>query len=195
MAPGAGRLAIDDRAASALATEHLIKLGHTRIAHLAGAGAGSAARSVQALRTAGFRDAMDAAGLTPVGDPDGVIDAEMTVPGGYSAALQLLGHPTARPTAIFAASDEIAFGAMRAADRLGIAVPSELSIIGFDGHEHAELFGLTTIEQYPGEQGRRAVEAVMQWLGEDRPPDESVEAGHALTTRLVVRSSTTAPPR
>lgn len=194
-APGAGRLAIDDRAAAALATEHLIKLGHTRIAHLAGAGAGSAARSVQGLRTAGFRDAMDAAGLSPVGDPDGVIDAEMTVPGGYSAALQLLGHPAARPTAIFAASDEIAFGAMRAAERLGIAVPSELSIIGFDGHEHAELFGLTTIEQYPGEQGRRAVEAVMQWLGEDRAPDESGAMDHALTTRLVVRSSTTAPLR
>src|SRR5215207_8171471 len=113
-APGALRLAIDDHAAAALATEHLIQLGHTRIAHLAGAAPGSAARSVQAQRTTGFLDTVRAAGLDPVGDSHGVVEAEMTLPGGYAAALQLLGHPTARPTAIFAASDEIAFGAMRA---------------------------------------------------------------------------------
>ena len=194
-APGAPRLAIDDHAAAALATEHLIQLGHTRIAHLAGAAPGSAARSVQAQRTAGFLDTMRTAGLDPVGDSHGVIHAEMTLPGGYSAGLQLLGHPTTRPTAIFAASDEIAFGAMRAADRLGIAVPSALSIIGFDGHEHAELFGLTTIEQYPEEQGRIAVEAVMYELGEDVAVDDLARYDRPLATRLVVRSSTTAPQR
>jgi DNA-binding LacI/PurR family transcriptional regulator len=193
--PGAPRLAVDDRAAAALATGHLIQLGHTRIAHLAGAGAGSAARSVQALRTAGFLDRMTAAGLEPIGEPSGVIEADMTLPGGYSAGLQLLGHPGARPTAVFAASDEIAFGVMRAAERLGIAVPSALSIIGFDGHEHADLFGLTTIEQYPEEQGRLAVETVMEWLGEGTGEVDLATAGVPLATRLVVRSSTTAAPR
>ncbi|MEV1132146.1 LacI family DNA-binding transcriptional regulator [Agromyces sp. NPDC049794] len=193
-APGAPRLAIDDRAAASLATEHLLKLGHTRIAHLAGAGSGAAARSVQGLRRSGFLESMDAAGLTPAGSAGGVVEAEMSLPGGYAAALQLLGHPGDRPTAIFAASDEVAFGAMRAAERLGIAMPSGLSIVGIDGHEYAELFGLTTVEQYPGDQGRRAVARVMRLLGE--APDGSEEPDDApLATRLVVRSSTTAAPR
>ena len=160
-APGAPRLAIDDHAAAALATEHLIQLGHTRIAHLAGAGP---ARRRAACRRSGRRGTstpMAAAGLDPAGDRAASSRGRDELPGGYPAALQLLGHPATRPTAIFAASDEIAFGAMRAADRLGIAVPADLSIIGFDGHEHAEMFGLTTIEQYPEEQGRLAVEAVM----------------------------------
>ena len=193
-AHGAPRLAIDDSAAAALATEHLLQLGHTRIAHLAGAGAGAASRSVQGLRRMGFLEAMDAASLTPVGGRRGVVEAEMTLPGGYAAGLQLLGHPGHRPTAIFAASDELAFGAMRAAERLGIPMPSELSIIGIDGHEYAELFGLTTIEQYPGEQGRRAVERVMRLLGEASDGDGQADDS-PLATRLVVRSSTTSAPR
>jgi DNA-binding LacI/PurR family transcriptional regulator len=193
-AHGAPRLAIDDGAAAALATEHLLQLGHTRIAHLAGAGAGAASRSVQGLRRMGFLEAMDAASLTPVGGRRGVVEAEMTLPGGYAAGLQLLGHPGHRPTAIFAASDELAFGTMRAAERLGIPMPSELSIIGIDGHEYAELFGLTTIEQYPGEQGRRAVERVMRLLGEASDGDGQAD-DTPLATRLVVRSSTTSAPR
>jgi DNA-binding LacI/PurR family transcriptional regulator len=195
MAPGAPRLAIDDRAAASLATEHLLQLGHTRIAHLAGAGAGAAARSIQGLRRTGFLDAMDVAGLTPVGGRGGVVEAEMSLPGGHAAGLQLLGHPSDRPTAIFAASDEVAFGAMRAAERLGITMPAELSIIGIDGHEYAELFGLTTIEQYPGEQGRLAVERVMRLLGEATVDDGPIEDDVPLATRLVVRLSTTAAPR
>ena len=193
-AHGAPRLAIDDSAAAALATEHLLQLGHTRIAHLAGAGAGAASRSVQGLRRMGFLEAMDAASLTPVGGRRGVVEAEMTLPGGYAAGLQLLGHPGHRPTAIFAASDEVAFGAMRADERLGIPMPSELSIIGIDGHEYAELFGLTTIEQYPGDQGRRAVERVMRLLGEASDGDGQADDS-PLATRLVVRSSTTSAPR
>jgi DNA-binding LacI/PurR family transcriptional regulator len=119
----------------------------------------------------------------------------MTLPGGYTAGLQLLGHPVARPTAVFAASDEIAFGVMRAAERLGIAVPSALSVIGFDGHEWAELFGLTTVEQYPGEQGRLAVEVVLRLLGEPAVADPLPDSGAPLPTRLAVRSSTTSATR
>lgn len=194
-APGAPRLAIDDHAAAALATEHLIRLGHTRIAHLAGEGAGAASRSVQGKRRAGFLETMAAAGLSSRDGVEGiVVEAEMSLPGGYSAALQLLGHPGDRPTALFAASDEVAFGAMRAAERLGISMPSELSIIGIDGHEYAQLFGLTTIEQYPGEQGRLAVEAVLHLLGEGDEADPLPASGAPLATRLVVRSSTTAAP-
>jgi DNA-binding LacI/PurR family transcriptional regulator len=138
---------------------------------------------------------LDVAGLTPVGGRRGVVEAEMSLPGGHAAGLQLLGHPSDRPTAIFAASDEVAFGAMRAAERLGITMPAELSIIGIDGHEYAELFGLTTVEQYPGEQGRLAVERVMRLLGEAPVDDGPIDDDVPLATQLVVRLSTTAAPR
>ena len=84
----------------------------------------------------------------------------------------------------------MAFGAIRAAERLGLSVPGDLSVIGVDGHEYAEMFGLTTIEQYPGEQGRLAVDVVLHLLGEDLA-DPLPDSGAPLPTRLVVRSSTT----
>lgn len=191
---GAARLSVDDRAVGTLATEHLLQLGHTRIAHLAGLGASDRPTSVHGQRLAGFLEAIAAAGPTPATEPH-VVEAEMSMPGGYRAALQLLGHPGTRPTALFAASDEMAIGAMRAAERLGIDVPGELSIIGVDGHEYAEMFDLTTIEQYPGEQGRLAVEVVLRLLGEPVVADPLPDSGAPLPTRLVVRSSTTRAPR
>lgn len=202
-ASGTARLGIDDRAIGQLATEHLLQLGHTRVAHLAGAGAAANPLSVQGLRRHGFLDAMSAAGLTPRGRAE-ILETEMTMPGGYTATLQLLGHPGRRPTAVFAASDEVAFGAIRAAERLGLQLPTELSVIGVDGHAYAEMFGLTTVEQQPGEQGRSAVEVVLRLLGEPaadtagdpaRLVDPLPDSGAPLPARLVVRSSTTRAPR
>lgn len=191
---GAARLSVDDRAVGTLATEHLLHLGHGRIAHLAGIGAFHRPASVHGQRRAGFLEAIAGAGLTPATDAI-VVEAEMSMPGGYRAALQLLGHPGSRPTALFAASDEMAIGAMRAAERLGVGVPGELSIIGVDGHEYAEMFDLTTVEQYPGEQGRLAVEVVLRLLGEPDVADPLPDSGAPLPTRLVVRSSTTSATR
>ncbi|MRG61674.1 LacI family DNA-binding transcriptional regulator [Agromyces sp. CFH 90414] len=191
---GAARLSIDDRAIGQLATEHLLHLGHTRIAHLAGLGAAAHGHSVPGLRRRGFLEAMSAAGLTPAGRAH-IVEAEMSLPGGYVSGLQLLGHPGRRPTAVFAASDEVAFGLMRAADRLGISIPGELSVIGVDGHEYADLFGLTTVEQHPAEQGALAVEVLLRLLGEGDAVDPLPDSGAPLPTRLVVRSSTTSAPR
>jgi len=188
----AARLAVDDRAVGQLATEHLLRLGHTSIAHLAGQGARQHPGSVQGQRLQGFHDAMTAAGVESGAH---VLETEVSMPGGYTAARQLLGHPGNRPTAVFAASDEVAFGAIRAAERLGIAVPGELSVIGVDGHEYAEMFDLTTIEQYPGEQGRAAVDVVLRLLGEGTFADPLPDSGAPLPTRLVVRSSTTSASR
>ncbi|MFE6964344.1 LacI family DNA-binding transcriptional regulator [Agromyces sp. NPDC057679] len=187
------RLSIDDRAVGTLATEHLLRLGHTRIAHLAGPDAAAEPGTVPGERLRGYLDALASAGLAP--DEGLVLETDTTMPAGCTAALQLLGQPGPRPTALFAACDEMAFGAMIAAERLGIAVPGELSVIGVDGHEYAEMFGLTTIEQSPGEQGRLAVEAVLRLLGEGEVADPLPDSGAPLPTRLVVRSSTTAPPR
>lgn len=189
------RLAVDDRGIGALATEHLLHLGHTRIAHLAGAGAASRPETVQGRRRQGFLDATAAAGHN-VPARAHIVESEMSLPGGHTGALQLLGHPGGqRPTAVFAASDEMAFGAIRAAERLGIAVPSQLSIIGVDGHEYAEMFDLTTVELFPGDQGRRAVGLVMRLLGEPAEADPSPDSDAPLPTRLVVRGSTTSAPR
>lgn len=193
-APRSPRLAIDDAGAAVLATEHLLHLGHTRIAHLAGREANRSLESVQGRRLRGFRSAMAEAGLEAVAGAT-VRETEMTLPGGYAAALQLLGHPAHRPSALFAASDEVALGAMLAAERLGIAVPGDLSIVGIDGHEYAEMFGLTTVEQYPGEQGRIAVELVMRLLGEGGSAEGALASSDPLPMRLVVRSSTTTAVR
>ena len=133
----AARLSVDDRAVGQLATEHLLHLGHTRIAHLAGAGAAARPASVQGQRRQGVLDAVAAAGI-PAGEHAHILEAEMSMPGGHTGALQLLGHPGRRPTALFAASDEMAFGTIRAAERLGIDVPADLSVIGVDGHEYAD---------------------------------------------------------
>ena len=67
-------------------------------------------------------------------------------------------------------------------------MPAELSIIGVDGHEYAEMFDLTTVEQYPGEQGRLAVDVVMRLLGE-HDADPLPDSGAPLPTRLVVRGA------
>jgi len=114
--------------------------------------------------------------------------ADFTMEGGYRAAKQLLGNPAGRPSAIFAASDEMAIGAILAAKDLGMHVPGDVSIMGIDDHELAEFFGLTTIAQFPDMQGRMAVEVLMDELHPGHR--EAEELNIDLPYELVVRSST-----
>ncbi len=189
MHSAAVRLAVDHRATARLATQHLLHLGHREIVLLGGAEAEADREGVQGSRVEGYRDAMAAAGI-----PDApYVPTEYSMSGGFEAALQLLGDPSHRPTAVFAACDEIAFGTHIAARRLGLRIPADLSIIGIDGHDNAEMFGLTTIEQRPGAQGELAVRLAMTLLGEEDagPAPHDID----LPVRLVVRSSTTAPSR
>ncbi|GAA3643337.1 LacI family DNA-binding transcriptional regulator [Microbacterium awajiense] len=174
---------IDDDHAVRRATEHLIGLGHTDIAFLGGGGADWA--MVDRRRLSGYEAAMAEAGLA---DRAQHVQSEVTLPGGYAAAADLLGD-TRRPTAVVGVCDEVAIGAMIAARRLGIRVPSELSVVGIDDHEFAEMFSLTTLEQIPREQGSAAVDLLLQQIAQpDRPPVDV-----RLKARLVVRAST-APP-
>ncbi|MET0974275.1 MAG: LacI family DNA-binding transcriptional regulator [Leifsonia sp.] len=188
--PRANTFAIDDVAAARLATEHLLSLGHTRVAHIGGNLAQQLDFSVHGKRLRGFELAMEAAGLSTV---DAFWPTEMSMPGGYAVALQVLGDPRHRPSAIFAASDEVAFGTMLAAQRLGVDVPRDLSITGIDDHEYAAMYGLTTVVQAPREQGRMAVAAVMRLL--DSGAEQQVANETVLPSRLIVRSSTTAVGR
>lgn len=184
--PGVRTLSLDDVELGRLATEHLIALGHVEIAHIGGDALLEMDFHLPTNRRHGYEQAMRAAGLE-LRDHH-FHAADFTMEGGYRAAKQLLGNPVARPTAIFAASDEMAIGAILAAKDLGMHVPGDVSIIGIDDHELAEFFGLTTIAQFPDMQGRMAVEVLMDEL---HPEHRSLEKLNIdLPYELVVRSST-----
>ena len=184
---GSSAVSIDDTDAARIATEHLIELGHTDIAFVGGSTGAAELSFGDARRLDGYRDALRAAGLSA---HVRAVAADPTMPGGYSAAAGLLGDRRHRPTAIVGVCDEAAIGAIIAARRLGIAVPTELSVVGIDDHEHADMFALTTIGQSPREQGRVAVRLLTQQMDHPDAPLEQVAAASA----LVVRNST-APPR
>lgn len=186
---GIAALSIDDVAAAALVTEHLVSLGHTHIMHVGGSPHKELDFRVHSQRLAGFRQAMDAAGLRS-GD-EAFRATETSIQGGYGAGLAILADPRTRPSAIVAGSDEVAIGIIVAARQLGIQVPAQLSIVGIDGHDLAAMFGLTTLAQHPKAQGRMAVDLLMDELAER--PDRSALNWHAYPVSLEVRRSTTAP--
>lgn len=183
--PGVRTLSLDDVQLGQLATEHLIGLGHTDIAHIGGDEL-DLDFHLPTNRRKGFEKAMREAGLAT---PDHRFHpADFTIQGGYTAAKQLLGNPHTRPTAIFAASDEMAIGAILAAKDLGMHVPGDVSIIGIDDHQLAEFFGLTTIAQFPDMQGRMAVEILMEELEPQHATPDSLNI--ELPFEFVIRNST-----
>jgi DNA-binding LacI/PurR family transcriptional regulator len=186
---GVRTLSLDDTELARLATEHLIALGHRNIAHIGGDIELDMDFHLPTNRRIGYEHALVTADL-PV-EERYFHAADFTLKGGYHAAKQLLGVPRDRPTAIFAASDEMAIGAILAARDLGLDVPGDVSIIGVDDHELSDFFGLTTIAQYPALQGRLAVELLMDELHPNRRDTENLNV--AIPYDLVVRSSTARP--
>ncbi|MFJ5694976.1 LacI family DNA-binding transcriptional regulator [Arthrobacter sp. NPDC093125] len=187
---GASTISIDDAGLSEAAVNHLIQLGHSRIAHLSGDSVYEPDFKIPRTRLAGYERALLAAGLEV--RPEWTVTADFTIQGGYAAARQLLGASAERPTALFAASDEMAIGAILGARDFGLRIPGDFSVIGMDGHELGELFGLTTIDQDPHGQGALAVRLLLEGLGggKDRPGIHT-----EYPTRLIVRRSTAVPPR
>ena len=176
-------LRVDDTAVARAATEHLLALGHRDIAHIGQSrDEDDPQLDIPTLRRRGFEAALADAGATPAGFATG----DFTIEAGYRAANELLTG--ARPTAIFAASDELAFGALFAARDAGLRVPGDLSVVGVDGHELSGFFRLTTIEQFPRAQGERVAETVLAALGEDVAAPAA-----SLPFELVERASTAAP--
>jgi DNA-binding LacI/PurR family transcriptional regulator len=182
-------LSVDDVAVARLATEHLIGLGHTRIAHISANPEFDIDFHIPTHRRQGVEEALTDAGL-PV-RAELFEPADFTIEGGFRAAKQLLGRPGARPTALFAASDEMAIGALLAARELGYRVPDDLSVVGVDGHELGEFFRLTTIDQFPMGQGERAAAALLAELKGTASP---AHADTRLPYELVVRATTARPP-
>lgn len=178
-------LTVDDLAVGRLATTHLLQLGHRRIAHIGADAATGAASTVPGLRRRGFVDSLAEVGVAEAH----VEPADFTIEGGSLAATRLLRDGEA-PTALFAASDEMAIGAILAARELGLRVPEDVSVIGVDGHELGRWFGLTTVDQFARGQGERAAAAVLSELDGAEP---ALGRG-TLPFELVDRGST-APPR
>ncbi|MBX3079582.1 MAG: LacI family DNA-binding transcriptional regulator [Cryobacterium sp.] len=180
---------IDDVEVTRMATELLINLGHRDILHLGGDLDEQLDFRVHEQRLAGYRLAMASAGLEA---HEKVRAVPFDVPGGYAGALQVLADPRLRPTAIVAGCDEVAVGTIIAARQLGIQVPSQLSVVGIDGHSLAPMFGLTTFEQHPAQQGALAVKMIL-----DEPQAPAADAGTRRTilpVTLSVRTSTSGPP-
>ena len=186
---GVRTLTIDDVSVARLATEHLLALGHTRIAHIGGNKDFDLDFHLPTNRRVGYEAALAAAGIDP--EPGLFQPADFTMAGGYQAAKQLLGRAHDRPTAIFAASDEMAIGSILAARDLGMVVPRDVSVIGIDDHDLAEFFGLSTIAQFPRGQGEAAVGILLDQLH----PGEHDHAGlnTPMPFELIVRSSTARP--
>ncbi|MGM7667729.1 LacI family DNA-binding transcriptional regulator [Microbacterium sp. A93] len=183
--PKLDTLTVDDFALAQLATEHLLGLGHTEIAHIGANPEFDIDFHIPTNRRLGFEKALADAGITL--NPALLEPADFTVEGGYRACKQLLGRPGARPTAVFAASDEMAVGAILAARDLGYRVPEDLSVIGIDGHDLGRVFRLTTVDQFPFKQGERAADAVLARLSADSTTPQEHEA---LPFELRVRGTT-----
>lgn len=182
--PGFLSTRIDDVAGARTAVRHLLALGHRRIG-LIGGDTDDPMRFTPPLRRRdGYRDALREAGVEL--DPDLEVLGYFTIDGGGEAADRLLAISD-RPTALFAESDEMAYGAMRAARRAGLRVPEDVAIIGFDDHVTAELMNLSTIRQPVAEQ---AVDITTRLLSTIAAHDDCAAAEVVLPTELVVRAST-----
>jgi LacI family transcriptional regulator len=167
------------------AMEHLLALGHRRIAAITGPPGWVATEE----RRAAYRAALADAGIAR--DPALEVEADFQFEPGEVAAGSLLDLPKP-PTAIFALSDAMAIGAMGAARQRGVRVPEDLSIVGFDDLKYATIVapGLTTVRQPLAEMGRTAVGLLLRLMEPRRTGPLHIE----LPTRLVVRDST-GPPR
>ena len=165
-----------------LATQHLLDLGHDTVWHVAGpASSYSAAR-----RQAAWSATLTAAGRTV----PPVLGGEWSTESGYQAGLEIARRPEI--TAVFAANDQTALGVLRACHELGRAVPSSLSVVGFDDSPESDSFWppLTTVHQSFDEVGRRAVATLLTQI----EGGAVTAATDLVPVRLVVRASTAAPP-
>jgi len=173
-------VANDDWVGTELAVEHLIGLGHIRIAHLAGS-----LGAVADLRRRSYLDTMRSHGL------DGEIESsDMTEEGGYRAAVRLLGGRN-RPSAIFAVNDITCVGAMSAAQELGLRVPGDVSLVGYDNTSLAQIrhLWLTSVDNASVEVGQLAARALLRRITD--PTAAATE--QLLRPSLKIRGST-APP-
>lgn len=180
-------VAIDDVGAARVATLHLARLGHRRIAVVGAADDDPPSFAVAAARFRGYRAGLETAGVAH--DPHLCASAPFSLEGGAQAMRRLL-HLDVPPTAVFACSDEAAIGAMRVLRDASLDVPRDVSVVGFDDHDVSEYLGLTTVRQDVGGQGERVAELLLALIEGEADPD--LHEVHP--TRLMVRRTTAPPP-
>ncbi|MHB1570407.1 MAG: LacI family DNA-binding transcriptional regulator [Solirubrobacteraceae bacterium] len=175
-------VAVDQRAGAASATRHLLDLGHRTVHHIAGPPAFPEAQH----RLEGWRLTLEEAGA-PVTPP---LAGDWSPQSGYQLGLRLAADPDL--SAAFVANDQMALGVLRALHEAGLAVPADVSVVGFDDIPEAQFFNppLTTIHQDFDELGRRSLRLLLATIERGAP----VPAGPLLAPRLIVRASTAAPP-
>jgi DNA-binding LacI/PurR family transcriptional regulator len=177
-------IAVDERSAGELATQHLIELGHTRIGYIAGPDYYLPTRQ----KAAGRESALRGAGLSP----DGFVahGEDFSVEEGRTALSQLLEHDPP-PTGVICSSDLMAIGVLQEAAARGLRVPEDLSVVGFDGIDAAAWTSpaLTTMEQPIAEIAETAVNALRTLIAEPEKPLPD----YSFRPRLRVRASTTTP--
>ncbi len=177
---------VDDLEAGRMAVQHLVDLGHHRIAMIRTSDTDGTTWSSDLLRVRAWRETLTAAGLSA---PHELLVTETyAVDAGARAMDRLLALPD-RPTAVFTYSDELAFAATGRARAAGLRVPEDLSVIGIDGHPLGELLGVTTVDQDVAGQGRLAAELAVRLVGgAERVSDVDVPC------RLLERGSTAPAP-
>ena len=188
--PGWATVRIDDERTARTAIEHLVGLGHRRIAYVGGPGRARLHRTQRATGGLPLRPSSRPGCRTTRASRSTARSPwpEARTPAGGSSM-----RPD-RPTAIFAASDEMAIGVLRAARELHLRVPEDVSVVGIDDHELAAFFDLTTVAQPVLEQGRLAAQQVLDAIAASTTaagwhPDQVI-----LPTTLLQRGSTGPPP-
>jgi LacI family transcriptional regulator, repressor for deo operon, udp, cdd, tsx, nupC, and nupG len=176
---------IDDTVAGRQAVDHLLFLEHRRIGMIAATEPDQPGWPGNPGRTRAYYEALAEAGL-PV-DEDLVVTVPWGGAGGADAMARLLSLRDP-PTAVYAHSDEVAFGAMSTLRRAGLRVPADVSVVGIDDHPLAVLTDLTTVAQPVREQGVLAGEMVLALL------DGLPATGTTVPSRLIIRGSTAPPP-
>jgi DNA-binding LacI/PurR family transcriptional regulator len=182
---GFSSVLVDDIGGSSMATDHLVALGHRRIAMVTLDQHPSVPFRTLQDRSEGYRRSLEAAGLEV--NPQLVVNGESTVEGGMRAGAELLSRAP-RPTAIFVQSDEMAMGVLYIIRRASLRCPEDISVVGFDDHELSNVFDLTTVAQPARAEGALLTHHVLDQVQRGAAPQTTT-----FPTHLVIRG-TTAPP-
>lgn len=185
--PGRPLVGIDDGEAARLATEHVIGLGHTRIGYVGRVPPQATGLTTPAHRFEAFTTVL-AQHRIPLRST-WVLESDWTMDDAFRDATALL-KKAQRPTALVVGSDEMAFGVMNAARRLGVQVPHDVSVVGIDNHPFSEVLDVSTVRQDVVGQGQAAADILLpSLLGRRQDPSQV----HIDAVRLIERGST-APP-
>lgn len=185
--PSLPHIFLDDVAAARNAVQHLIDLGHRKIAYISEYLDDLFSSGFSRNRYVGYRQALEVAGL-PV-RPEYHLQGWHSRENGRQKGIELLNLPDP-PTAIFCFSDELALGVLEAARDLNLKVPDDLSVIGYDDIELAHFAQLTTVNQHLFDSGVQGVELLINTIEKPDTPPQQLQ----LPTELVIRSTAASPP-